>query len=143
MSVLKTVDIAIATSDCIRAWINVCISNLDSGFGCLLHPPSKFFDSKWFIMADCHPILFLRMMDKVKAGAKLIVVDPRRSATADKATLFMQIKPGTDLTLLTSPAFLKWIPTLPATAPPPNKRLVLVVYWPNYLRAPGCPVAAQ
>jgi sulfite reductase (NADPH) flavoprotein alpha-component len=36
-------------------------------------------------MADCHPILFLRMMDRVKAGAKLIVVDPRRSATADKA----------------------------------------------------------
>jgi sulfite reductase (NADPH) flavoprotein alpha-component len=51
-------------------------------------------------MADCHPILFLRMMDRVKAGAKLIVVDPRRSATADKASLFLQIKPGTDLALL-------------------------------------------
>ncbi len=51
-------------------------------------------------MADCHPILFLRMMDRVKAGAKLIVVDPRRNATADKASLFMQIKPGTDLALL-------------------------------------------
>nr|WP_246097817.1 bifunctional nitrate reductase/sulfite reductase flavoprotein subunit alpha [Rhodococcus spelaei] len=51
-------------------------------------------------MADCHPILFLRMMDRVKAGAKLIVVDPRRSATADKADLFMQIAPGTDLALL-------------------------------------------
>ena len=42
-------------------------------------------------MADCHPILFLRMMDRVKAGAKLIVVDPRRTATADKADLFLQI----------------------------------------------------
>ncbi|WP_072690481.1 bifunctional nitrate reductase/sulfite reductase flavoprotein subunit alpha [Rhodococcus marinonascens] len=51
-------------------------------------------------MADCHPILFLRMMDRIKAGAKLIVVDPRRSATADKANLFMQITPGTDLALL-------------------------------------------
>ncbi|MFC0454359.1 bifunctional nitrate reductase/sulfite reductase flavoprotein subunit alpha [Rhodococcus jostii] len=51
-------------------------------------------------MADCHPILFLRMMDRVKAGAKLIVVDPRRNATADKANLFMQIAPGTDLALL-------------------------------------------
>ncbi|MFZ2527457.1 MAG: bifunctional nitrate reductase/sulfite reductase flavoprotein subunit alpha [Rhodococcus sp. (in: high G+C Gram-positive bacteria)] len=51
-------------------------------------------------MADCHPILFLRMMDRVKAGAKLIVVDPRRSATADKADLFLQIAPGTDLALL-------------------------------------------
>lgn len=51
-------------------------------------------------MADCHPILFLRMMDRVKAGAKLIVVDPRRNATADKSNLFMQIAPGTDLALL-------------------------------------------
>nr|WP_255325203.1 molybdopterin-dependent oxidoreductase [Streptomyces gardneri] len=51
-------------------------------------------------MADCHPILFLRMMDRVKAGAKLIVVDPRRTATAEKADLFLQIKPGTDLALL-------------------------------------------
>ena len=51
-------------------------------------------------MADCHPILFLRMMDRVKAGAKLIVVDPRRTATADKADLFLQITPGTDLALL-------------------------------------------
>nr|WP_167346835.1 bifunctional nitrate reductase/sulfite reductase flavoprotein subunit alpha [Streptomyces flavochromogenes] len=51
-------------------------------------------------MADCHPILFLRMMERVKAGAKLIVVDPRRTATADKADLFLRITPGTDLALL-------------------------------------------
>ncbi|GAA4040821.1 bifunctional nitrate reductase/sulfite reductase flavoprotein subunit alpha [Streptomyces shaanxiensis] len=51
-------------------------------------------------MADCHPILFLRMMERVKAGAKLIVVDPRRTATAAKADLFLQVKPGTDLALL-------------------------------------------
>ncbi|WP_419223547.1 molybdopterin-dependent oxidoreductase [Gordonia sp. CPCC 206044] len=51
-------------------------------------------------MADCHPILHLRMMDRIKAGAKLIVVDPRRTATADKADLFLQIAPGTDLALL-------------------------------------------
>ncbi|GIE97112.1 bifunctional nitrate reductase/sulfite reductase flavoprotein subunit alpha [Paractinoplanes rishiriensis] len=51
-------------------------------------------------MADCHPILFLRMLDRLKAGARLIVVDPRRSATADKADLFLPIRPGTDLALL-------------------------------------------
>ncbi len=51
-------------------------------------------------MADCHPILFLRMIDRLNAGAKLIVVDPRRTATADRADLFLQIKPGTDLALL-------------------------------------------
>lgn len=66
-------------------------------------------------MADCHPILFLRMMDRVKAGAKLIVVDPRRSATADKADLFLPIKPGTDLALLNGLLHL-----LVKTATPPR-----------------------
>ncbi|MFB9837350.1 molybdopterin oxidoreductase family protein, partial [Actinoallomurus acaciae] len=51
-------------------------------------------------MADCHPVLFLRLMERVKAGAKLIVVDPRRTATADKADLFLPVRPGTDLALL-------------------------------------------
>src|SRR6185437_7121117 len=51
-------------------------------------------------MADCHPILYLRMMDRVREGAKLVVVDPRRTATAAKADLFLQIRPGTDLALL-------------------------------------------
>ncbi|MEU4340389.1 bifunctional nitrate reductase/sulfite reductase flavoprotein subunit alpha [Nocardia sp. NPDC023852] len=51
-------------------------------------------------MADCHPILFLRMAERLEAGAKLIVVDPRRTDTAARADLFLQIAPGTDLALL-------------------------------------------
>jgi sulfite reductase (NADPH) flavoprotein alpha-component len=51
-------------------------------------------------MADCHPVLFLRLLDRVKAGGKLVVVDPRRTATAEKADLFLQLRPGTDLVLL-------------------------------------------
>ncbi|MGB3885939.1 molybdopterin-dependent oxidoreductase [Gordonia sp. (in: high G+C Gram-positive bacteria)] len=51
-------------------------------------------------MADCHPILFLRLLDRVAAGAKLIVVDPRRTATANKAHLHLPVRPGTDLALL-------------------------------------------
>lgn len=51
-------------------------------------------------MADCHPILFLRLLDRQKQGAKIIVVDPRRTTTAEKADLYLQIKPGTDLALL-------------------------------------------
>ncbi|HTF96816.1 MAG TPA: bifunctional nitrate reductase/sulfite reductase flavoprotein subunit alpha [Cellvibrio sp.] len=57
-------------------------------------------------MADCHPILYLRMMDRVKAGAKLIVVDPRRTTTAEKADVYLPIKSGTDLALLNGLLFL-------------------------------------
>ncbi|MGV8920499.1 MAG: molybdopterin-dependent oxidoreductase [Pseudomonas sp.] len=89
----------------------LCMASASSGYKLSLGadgPPGSYDDfdraDLFFViganMADCHPILFLRMMDRVKAGAKLIVVDPRRSATADKAGLFLQIKPGTDLALL-------------------------------------------
>ncbi|AXL53830.1 reductase [Paraburkholderia caffeinilytica] len=89
----------------------LCMASAGSGYKLSLGadgPPGSYEDidhaDLFFViganMADCHPILFLRMMDRVKAGAKLIVVDPRRTTTADKADLFMQIKPGTDLALL-------------------------------------------
>jgi sulfite reductase (NADPH) flavoprotein alpha-component len=89
----------------------LCMASAGSGYKLSLGadgPPGSYEDidhaDLFFViganMADCHPILFLRMMDRVKAGAKLIVVDPRRNANAEKADLFMQIKPGTDLALL-------------------------------------------
>ena len=89
----------------------LCMAGASSGYKLSLGadgPPGSYedFDAAdvFFViganMADCHPILFLRMMERVKAGAKLIVVDPRRTATADKADLFLQIAPGTDLALL-------------------------------------------
>lgn len=89
----------------------LCMASAGSGYKLSLGadgPPGSYQDfdrADAFLviganMADCHPILFLRMMDRVKSGAKLIVVDPRRNATADKADLFLQIRPGTDLALL-------------------------------------------
>jgi NADPH-dependent sulfite reductase flavoprotein alpha-component len=89
----------------------LCMAGASSGYKLSFGadgPPGSYddFDSAdvFFViganMADCHPILFLRMMERVKAGAKLIVVDPRRTATADKADLFLPIAPGTDLALL-------------------------------------------
>ncbi|RSM55043.1 reductase [Actinoplanes sp. ATCC 53533] len=89
----------------------LCMASAGSGYKLSLGadgPPGSYDDfdhaDVFFViganMADCHPILFLRLLDRVRAGAKLIVVDPRRSATADKADLFLQIRPGTDLALL-------------------------------------------
>ncbi|WP_200823221.1 molybdopterin-dependent oxidoreductase [Actinacidiphila yanglinensis] len=89
----------------------LCMASAGSGYKLSLGadgPPGSYRDferADVFLvigsnMADCHPILFLRMMDRVKAGAKLIVVDPRRTATAAKADVFLQLRPGTDLALL-------------------------------------------
>ncbi|MCL6605481.1 MAG: sulfite reductase subunit alpha [Paenibacillus sp.] len=89
----------------------LCMASAGSGYKLSLGsdgPPGSYEDIEktnlFFVigsnMADCHPILFLRVMDRVKAGAKLIVVDPRRNTTADKASLYLPIKPGTDLALL-------------------------------------------
>ncbi|MDH6439317.1 sulfite reductase (NADPH) flavoprotein alpha-component [Streptomyces sp. SAI-144] len=90
----------------------LCMASAGTGYKLSLGadgPPGSYQDFEqadlFFVigsnMADCHPILFLRMMERVKsAGAKVIVVDPRRTATAAKADLFLQIKPGADLALL-------------------------------------------
>ncbi|MGU3540906.1 molybdopterin-dependent oxidoreductase [Methylobacterium sp. A54F] len=50
--------------------------------------------------AWCHPILFRRMVDaRVKRGTKLVVVDPRRTQTAEEADLFLPLRPGSDTAL--------------------------------------------
>src|ERR1051325_1623498 len=50
--------------------------------------------------AWCHPVLFRRMQENRRArGARLVVIDPRRTATADEADLFLSIKPGMDTVL--------------------------------------------
>lgn len=95
----------------------LCMASAGAGYKLSLGsdaPPGSYLDfdhSDLFLviganMADCHPILYLRMMDRVKAGAKLIVVDPRRTTTAEKANLYLPIKPGTDLAFLNGILFL-------------------------------------
>ncbi len=89
----------------------LCMASAGTGYKQSLGadgPPGSYEDfdraDLFFVIgsntADCHPILFLRMADRLKQGARLIVVDPRRTTTADRADLFLQIAPGTDLALL-------------------------------------------
>jgi len=50
--------------------------------------------------AWCHPVLFQRMIaNKQRRGARIVVIDPRRTDTADDADLFLGLKPGTDTAL--------------------------------------------
>ena len=90
----------------------LCMASAASGYKLSLGadgPPGHYEDfeqADGFLvigsnMADCHPILHQRMRRRMQtAGAKLIVVDPRRTATAVGATLYLPLRPGTDLALL-------------------------------------------
>ncbi|MEB3337561.1 MAG: nitrate reductase, partial [Leptolyngbyaceae bacterium] len=58
--------------------------------------------------AECHPIVFnrLRKHHKQNPHVKMIVVDPRRTPTAEVADLHLAINPGTDIDLLNGIAHL-------------------------------------
>ena len=58
--------------------------------------------------AECHPIAFNRLEKhhKKNRNVKLIVVDPRRTPTAEAADLHLAIKPGTDIDLFNGIAYL-------------------------------------
>ncbi|AKG24720.1 molybdopterin oxidoreductase family protein [Calothrix sp. 336/3] len=62
--------------------------------------------------AECHPIIFNRLekYHRRNPHVKLIVVDPRRTPTAEVADLHLAIRPGTDIDLLNGIAhlLLRW-----------------------------------
>lgn len=50
--------------------------------------------------AWCHPVLFRRMQqNRALRGARIVVIDPRVTATAEDADLVLAIKPGSDSVL--------------------------------------------
>ena len=50
--------------------------------------------------AWCHPILYQRVLAaRKKRGTRIVVIDPRRTATADECDLHLALDPGTDVLL--------------------------------------------
>ena len=88
-------------------------------------------------LAWCHPVLFQRIMaaKKQRPSLKVVVIDPKETATSLLADLHLKIASGTDLTLFngllcflnekrTAPRWLEsfhdlWKPTVPARRPSP------------------------
>ncbi len=59
-------------------------------------------------LAWCHPVLFQRLMAaKERRGTKIVVVDPRRSATCESADLHLPIKGDGDIALFSG--LLSWL----------------------------------
>jgi len=51
--------------------------------------------------AWCHPVLYQRIMAaRAARGTKFVVIDPRRTETADEADLHLAIRPGSDVALM-------------------------------------------
>lgn len=53
-------------------------------------------------LAWCHPVVFQRLVaaKKARPGLKVVVIDPRRTATCEAADLHLALRPGTDAWLL-------------------------------------------
>ena len=51
-------------------------------------------------MTEAHPVASTFVKDAVLAGAKLIVIDPRRTDMVDFADMFIQLKVGSDVALI-------------------------------------------
>lgn len=49
---------------------------------------------------ETHPVISYRVQEAKRRGAKIIIADPRRTDLAEKADIFLQQLPGTDIALL-------------------------------------------
>lgn len=106
----KLMKAAIGTNN-VECSTRLCMASSAIGFVSTLGadaPPTCYADIEeadlFFIagnnMAVSVPVLFRRVWEaREKNGAKIIVVDPRRTETAKTADIHLQIRPGTDVAL--------------------------------------------
>lgn len=96
---------------CMASAIAACILALGTD-----SPPASYADieaANTFLILGasieaCHPILFDRIRARKRAGGgrvRVIVVDPRRTRTAEIADLHLPVRPGADVALLQSLLF--------------------------------------
>lgn len=57
--------------------------------------------------AWAHPVLYQRMQASQRTGRRVVVIDPRRTATAELADLHLKLKPGSDTVLFNG--LLVWL----------------------------------
>ncbi len=104
-------------SNNIECSTRLCMASSAAGFLSTLGadaPPTCYDDIEqadlFFIagnnMAVTLPIIFHRVKKAAQQGAKTLVVDPRRTETAAIADIHLQIKPGTDVALNNTLAYL-------------------------------------
>jgi predicted molibdopterin-dependent oxidoreductase YjgC len=104
-------------SNNIECSTRLCMASSAAGFLSTLGadaPPTCYADIEesdlFFIagnnMAVTLPVIFQRVKKAAEQGAKTIVVDPRRTETAAIADIHLQIKPGTDVALNNTLAYL-------------------------------------
>ncbi|MBM4336494.1 MAG: formate dehydrogenase subunit alpha [Deltaproteobacteria bacterium] len=55
---------------------------------------------------EAHPVIGARLLQAVRRGARLVVIDPRRTELASIADVFVQLRPGTNVPLLNALAKL-------------------------------------
>ena len=78
---------------------------LTFGSGAMTNSIADMAQTELFLMIGSnpdtsHPTIGLRIHQAVDRGAKLVVVDPRRTKLAERAHLWLRINPGTDVALL-------------------------------------------
>ncbi len=80
-------------------------------FGGWMAPPTPFEQARVLMLIGCNPLVAMSggvphtnpgrtLTDALESGLSLIVIDPRRSETARRATLHLQPKPGEDAAIV-------------------------------------------